>query len=75
MIKAKATAVSAAASTITKMLAVAPVSWLGSARLKATKFRLAALSINSIPIRVSMALRLVTTTVRPKANRIIPVMR
>src|SRR5437868_12922447 len=70
MTKAKPTAASAAAIAMEKIATMTPVGCcgLGPNRQKAMKFRLAAASIISIPIKMKMAWRRLRAATRPMEN-------
>ena len=72
MISARPTAASAAATPIEKITNITPARacGFGPNRQKAMKFRLAAFSINSMPINTMMELRRVNAPARPMENSI-----
>jgi hypothetical protein len=72
---ARATVASAAANIIMKMANMIPSMFRVPKRAKATKLRLAALKINSTPIRTATALRRVKTQKKPRQNNIAPTRR
>src|SRR5258705_8500551 len=71
MMSARPTAASAAATPIEKMTNMMPInaSGCGPYRQNAMKFRLAALSMSSMPISTRMAFRRVKAPARPMAKR------
>src|SRR6266404_1126078 len=77
MTKARPTAASAAAIAMEKIATMTPVGCCGSEpkRQKATKFRLAAASIISMPIRMKMAWRRLSAAMRPMLNNAAEMMR